>query len=311
MSWTLTAFTLRNKLARIFLSPGVRRLRAGFRLLGQLILMGVCFALVSGCLLLVLPVIPAGSDGLWLLLSQASIVLIVTVSVYLARRWLDRRSFPSLGLYWNRAALRDIAVGFLIAGSLVGTIYLIEWGASWLVFRGFSWQVEPTSRAAAGVLVILVVFLAGSWQEELLHRGYWLQNVEEGLNLLWAVLISSAFFSLTHLGNPKISSAAVVGLLAGGVFLAYGYIRTRRLWLPIGLHAGWNFFEGTVFGYPVSGLSGMPRLIQQTVSGPDWITGGAFGPEAGLVLLPGLLVGALLVRLYTRNLQPKQSIETS
>jgi membrane protease YdiL (CAAX protease family) len=89
--------------------------------------------------------------------------------------------------------------------------------------------------------------------------------------------------------------------VAGGIFLAYGYIRTRQLWLPLGLHTGWNFFESTVFGYPVSGMSGLPRLIHQDVSGPELLTGGEFGPEAGLLLLPGLLLGSLLVYLYTRR----------
>ncbi|MGW8249697.1 MAG: CPBP family intramembrane glutamic endopeptidase [Anaerolineales bacterium] len=275
-------------------------MRAGFRLLGQLILMGVCFAVLTSSMLI--PFFLLGSAAVpTLLFSQFASVLAVTVSVYLARRLLDRKSFSSLGLRLGKTALQDVLAGFLIAAALIGVIYLIEWGAGWLDFQGFSWQAEPFTQVTAEVLVMLLVFLAGSWQEELLHRGYWLQNVEEGLNLLWGVLISSTFFSLTHLGNPGISWEAVLGLLAGGIFLSYGYIRTRQLWLPIGLHLGWNFFEGTVFGYPVSGLSGMPVLIRQSANGPVWVTGGAFGPEAGLVLLPGLLVGALLVHLYTRS----------
>jgi membrane protease YdiL (CAAX protease family) len=236
---------------------------------------------------------------------------VVTASVYISRRWLDRRSFSSLGLRWDRTALKDIGVGFLIAGVLTGTMFLIEWAGGWLEFQGVSWQVEPASQVIAGMLVMFVVFIAVSWQEELLHRGYWLQNVEEGASLLWGVLVSSAFFSLTHLANPNFTAAAVLGLFAGGVFLAYGYTRTRQLWLPIGLHTGWNFFEGPVFGFQVSGITGTPTLIRQSVSGPEWITGGLFGPEAGLVLLPGLLVGALLVNRYTRNRDPQPASPSS
>ena len=225
----------------------------------------------------------------------------MTASVYIARRWLDRRSFISLGLGWNRAALQEMAVGFLIAGAVIGSIYLLEWGAGWLDFQGFAWQSGGAAEAGAGVLAMMLVFLAGSWQEELLHRGYWLQNIEEGLSLFWGVLISSAFFALTHLANPNFSPAALLGLAAGGIFLAYGYLRTRQLWLPIGLHTGWNFFESTVFGFPVSGMSGLPMLVHQEVSGPELVTGGEFGPEAGLVLLPGLLLGALLVYWFTNH----------
>ena len=151
---------------------------------------------------------------------------------------------------------------------------------------------------------MLVIYVIVAWQEELLIRGYWLQNISIGLNLIWGVLLSSLFFALTHFGNPNISTMAVLGLIAGGIFLAYGYIRTNRLWLPIGLHIGWNFFEGTIFGFQVSGLSELPRLIIQTVEGPEIITGGDFGPEAGLIILPALLLGAVIIRWYTGDRNP-------
>ena len=82
--------------------------------------------------------------------------------------------------------------------------------------------------------------------------------------------------------------------------MAYGWLRTGRLWLSIGLHIGWNFFEGAVFGFSVSGLE-IPSLIHQRVSGPLLITGGAFGPEAGFIILPAIIIGALVIRFYTRE----------
>ena len=100
--------------------------------------------------------------------------------------------------------------------------------------------------------------------------------------------------------NPNSSLGAVLGLIAGGLFFAYAYLRTRRLWLPIGIHIGWNFFEGVVFGFEVSGTQPF-HLIRQTVSGPEVITGGAFGPEAGLILLPALLLGFVVIYAYTRD----------
>jgi hypothetical protein len=102
-----------------------------------------------------------------------------------------------------------------------------------------------------------------------------------------------------HLGNPNATWVSAAGIFLAGLFLAYGYLTTKQLWLPIGLHIGWNFFEGVVFGFPVSGLD-IYRLMRTTISGPDLWTGGAFGPEAGLVLLPGLLLGAALIFAYSR-----------
>ncbi len=297
----------RSWLARVFLTPAERRLRAGFRLLFQLFFLAF-FALFLGILYGIAGMLsPALQQGDPLLASQAIMLMAVVASVYLGRRWLDRRSFLSLGLFWNRRALQDIGAGLLIAALMMGLIFLIEWGAGWLSVQGFAWRSESPVQVAMGVFKMLLIFTVGACAEELLHRGYWLQNLAEGLSLFWAVLLSSAFFSLTHLANPYFDFAALLGLFASGVFLAYGYVRTRLLWLPIGLHIGWNLFESTIFGFAVSGLEGLPRLISQTVSGPNIFTGGAFGPEAGLVLLPALLLGAGLVYRYTRN-RPGETI---
>jgi membrane protease YdiL (CAAX protease family) len=107
-------------------------------------------------------------------------------------------------------------------------------------------------------------------------------------------------FVVIHLGNPNATWVSAAGIFFAGIFLAYGYIRTGQLWLSMGLHLGWNFFEGVVFGFPVSGLS-IYRLIRIDVQGPEIWTGGPFGPEAGLIVLPALLVGVILIYLYTRE----------
>jgi len=102
------------------------------------------------------------------------------------------------------------------------------------------------------------------------------------------------------LGNPNATWVSAAGIFFAGIYLAYGYIRTRQLWLPIGLHIGWNFFEGVVFGFPVSGLD-IYALLRIKVSGPELWTGGAFGPEAGLIVLPSILLGVIFIYWFTRN----------
>jgi hypothetical protein len=183
---------------------------------------------------------------------------------------------------------------------MLGAIYLIESSFGWLTFTGFAWQSDSTETVIARMLLSLLTFLMVGWNEELLSRGYQLQNLISGLNIPLAVLISSALFGSLHLSNPNANWESAVGVSLAGIFLAYGYLRTRQLWLPIGLHIGWNFFEGVVFGFPVSGIESY-RLIRTTVNGPALWTGGRFGPEAGLVLIPGLLIGVLLVSIYTQN----------
>jgi len=113
-------------------------------------------------------------------------------------------------------------------------------------------------------------------------------------------VISSALFGLIHLGNPNATLVGAAGIFFAGLLFAYAFLRTKQLWLPIGLHIGWNFFEGVVFGFPVSGLD-IYALARISVHGPELWTGGAFGPEAGLIVLPAIVVGGLLIYLYSRR----------
>ena len=293
----------RSWLQRLFVSSDESRLRAGWRLLGQSLLLvltiGILGALGNGYLGTREDISFAGL----LLITTLIASLAITISVIIARRFLDRRTFTSLGLQGNRQAIYDLLFGVALTGLMIGLIFLLLWAVGWLQVESLAWQVESWGNLSASILIMVALFALVSWQEELLSRGYWLQNLSEGLNQSLGVLLSSAFFALAHAFNPNRSWLAFLGLFLSGLFLAYGYLRTKQLWLPIGLHIGWNLFEGTVFGFPVSGQY-FYQLVRQTVSGPDIITGGAFGPEAGLILLPALLLGAAGVFWYTRSRNP-------
>ena len=283
----------RSLLAKIFLSPDESRLRAGWRLLIHTLLMFV-FGLIFGGIAALLGLLNLGSIG-----GQILNFLVITSSVYVARRWLDKRSFESLGLKLDGRTLPDILAGIGITFVQMGFIYVLMLGLGWLTFEGFAWEFDPVNVVITNVIVFFIMFIFVGWNEELLSRGYHLQTIASGTSLFWGVVISSAIFGLLHLGNPNATWVSAAGIFFAGVYLAYGYIRTKQLWLPIGLHIGWNFFEGVVFGFPVSGLD-IYALTRITVHGPELWTGGAFGPEAGLIVLPSLLLGGLLIYLYTR-----------
>lgn len=283
----------RSLLAQIFLSPDEPRLRAGWRLLLQTILMFAIAILVS-----LLAGVLGPRVGGSLIFGQIMNFIMITGSVYIARRWLDRRSFESLGLKLSGQTWIDILAGIGITLLQMGFIYVVMFALGWITFQGFAWQFDPISVVISSVLATFVAFILVGWNEELLSRGYHLQTIASGLNLFWGVIISSAVFGLLHLGNPNATWVSAAGIFFAGLYLAYGYIRTKQLWLSIGLHIGWNFFEGVVFGFPVSGLD-IYRLMRIQVHGPEIWTGGAFGPEAGLIVLPSLVLGAVLIYLYT------------
>jgi membrane protease YdiL (CAAX protease family) len=161
-------------------------------------------------------------------------------------------------------------------------VLLLELAAGW-------GTVEPGSIGPTGFGLALLTFVCVGAAEELLIRGYTLQVLEQAWGTRVAVGASSVIFALLHLSNPAAGLAAVVGLVAAGLLFAYAYLTTRSLWLPIGLHVSWNLSEGPIFGFPVSGLAGA-GVIRTRVEGPELVTGGSFGPEAGLV---GLIVVGL------------------
>ena len=271
----------RSLLAQIFLSPEEPRLRAGWRLVIQTVLMFL-LGTVLGIVASLLGLLDLVSSPFW---GQILNFMVITGSVYIARRWLDRRSFESLGLTLDRRTLPDLLVGIGIPLLQMGFIYVLMLALGWLTFEGFAWEFDPINVVVANVISFLIMFILVGWNEELLSRGYHLQTIASGLNLFWGVIISSAVFGILHLGNPNATWLSAAGIFFAGLYFAYAYLRTKQLWLPMGLHLGWNFFEGVVFGFPVSGLD-IYALTRIQVHGPELWTGGAFGPEAGLIVLP-------------------------
>ncbi|HSL27847.1 MAG TPA: type II CAAX endopeptidase family protein [Anaerolineales bacterium] len=286
----------RSLLARIFLSPDEPRLRAGWRLLIQITLY-VVFLLVFGTLAAILGRLDPSPALLW---NSVINTLAFTASVYVARRWLDRQSFQSLGLSLNRYTLPDILAGVAITLVQIGFIYFAMSALGWLTFQGFAWEFDPIDVIVTGVLQFLVIFILAAWGEEILSRGYHLQTIASGSNLFWGAVISSAIFGMLHLSNPNATWLGAAGIFLAGITFAYAYLRTKQLWLPMGMHLGWNFFLGVVFGFPVSGLD-IYNLTRIRVQGPELWTGGEFGPEAGLIIVPSLILAALMIYLYTRR----------
>lgn len=292
----------RTFLQVIFLSPDERRLRAGWRLLLHsiiIVLTGTLILYAFDPLLTAIVESPGFIDPFVYTVELISIL----VATWIARRWFDRRSFQSLGFIVDRQAWIDLMVGFLIPALLMGMVFVVEIIFGWTTFEYWTWQNTNLQDVLSGVLLGLTTFILVGFSEEILSRGYHLQNLRDGINLSWGLFLSSGMFAFLHSANPNSSWISTLGILFAGYFLAYGWLRTGQLWLSIGLHIGWNFFEGNIFGFPVSGMTTV-RLIQHNTTGPEWLTGGAFGPEAGVIILPAMALGIFLLHLYTQNRQP-------
>lgn len=293
-------------MTQIFFTPDGYRLRAGWRLAIQTAILfsfGLCISIpIFGVLLVLDPSILTTLQlkPEHLLAATIGETIAVTTSVFLARRFIDKQPIESLGLKLNLQALYDVMVGIAITFLQMGLIYFVMHRFGWLTFNGFAWEFDAPGYVIKNTLLFLIIFVLIGWNEELLSRGYHLQTIASGANLFWGVAVSSAVFGLLHIFNDGANWVSTTGIFFAGIFLAYGYVRTKQLWLSIGLHIGWNFFEGVGFGFPVSGLD-VYTLTRIDVHGPEIWTGGVFGPEAGLIVLPSLLVGGFLIYLYSKN----------
>jgi uncharacterized protein len=262
----------------------------------------------------------ASAPLLFLLLSLASLVGI-TLSIWAAGRWLDRRKFADFGLHINRRWWVDLIFGLVLGAVLMAVVFVIQLGAGWItITETFS---SPNGSFLFLILVALVAFIIVGFQEELLTRGYYLKNLAEGSNhpsigprnaLFLGYILSSAIFGILHVLNPHSTFISTFNLFLAGLFLGFGYILTRSLAIPIGIHITWNFFQGNVFGFPVSGNPAGPTFIAIEQGGPDLMTGGPFGPEAGLLGIMAMVLGFILtyawVKMYYGRADLKYDIAT-
>ena len=204
----------------------------------------------------------------------------------------------------SELAPRDIAT-FGAAGVLIGAVlFSLVVAVLWLAG---SYHVTGTNPQADWLPAVLVAGIGAGIGEEIVTRGVLFRMIEEGLGTWWALAISALFFGAAHIFNPAAtlwSSAAIA--IEAGVLLALLYAVTRSLWACIGLHAAWNIMQGTVYGIPVSGGKADGWLVSQR-TGPDWLSGGAFGAEASVVALAvcsTLSVVLLMVALQRGALVP-------
>jgi energy-coupling factor transporter transmembrane protein EcfT len=125
--------------------------------------------------------------------------------------------------------------------------------------------------------------------EELMFRGYLLNNLMHSLNKWLALLITAILFTLAHTDNPGVTILPVLNVFVAGVLLGINYIYTKNLWFSIFFHFIWNVFQGPVLGYDVSGIE-LQSLLQQNMEGPALLTGGAFGFEGSILCLALILL---------------------
>ena len=229
-------------------------------------------------------------------------------------RVVDRRPVADYGLGLDRGWMVDLGVGLALGAVLQTGILAVGVAGGWLTVGA----VAAPGSVLVDLAKLAALFVAVGVWEEVAIRGWLLTNLAEGLRLAGervavaaAVGLSAAVFGLGHANNPEASVVSTGLIVCAGVFLGVGYVVTGELGVPIGVHITWNFFQGPVYGLGVSGFGVETSLVATESTGPTWVTGGAFGPEAGLLGLGALLTGTLLVAGWARRCHGRFGVHPS
>ncbi len=210
------------------------------------------------------------------------------VLVFVFTKLINRSSFSALGLQWKITA-KERWIGLLTGIFLSCFIATILWMLQ--LVQWFTDDVDATGLSIAFGLMLLVAI-----GEELVFRGYLLGNMMQSTSKEAALIFSALVFAVLHSLNPNFNLTAFINIFLAGLLLGINYIFTRNLWFGILFHFSWNFFQGSVLGFPVSGLQ-LSSLLQQNSSGSILLTGGEFGLEASW--LTSFAFAAAIFLLYT------------
>jgi membrane protease YdiL (CAAX protease family) len=208
-------------------------------------------------------------------------------------RFIDHVPVGTYGVGFHESWSKDLAIGLAVSAMMLG------------FYSGFSTALGGLNIEAAfhdsgfwtpWILTVLVLTVSAA-NEELLFRGYPLQVLMVAIGPWPAMVAMSSLFGLGHYFNPDATWIGTLNTFLAGILLCLAYVRTRSLWFPYGIHIGWNLAIGPILGFPVSGIT-MPSVWISEGQGADWLMGGAYGPEGG-VLGTGVMLSAILAVILT------------
>lgn len=220
-------------------------------------------------------------------------------ALWVATKFIDRKPLMSIGLSVKDKA-NEMLIGLGFALAFIGGLFLILWLIGAINITGYV-GFKPE------VFIVSMMLFMAAFDEELIFRGYILNNMMDSTNNRWIALAgSSLLFALLHSGNPSVWSTWVpmTELFAAGFILGISYTFTKNLWFPTFFHFGWNFFQG-LFGFEISGINvDSWKMISHENTGnvPDIVSGGAFGIEGSVITLSCTIICTYLIFKYYNEL---------
>ncbi|MGO8788214.1 MAG: lysostaphin resistance A-like protein [Terriglobia bacterium] len=221
---------------------------------------------------------------------QSLVLLLAIIAVFkLMTAVFDRRPLGCVGLAFHSRWWRELSRGLAVGAAMLFLTAAVEWGCG---FAHFTFVPHPMLRAGS---FTCLMFAVAATNEEAIFRGYPFQRLVESITPAGGIAATSVLFGLVHFANPHRTWISTLNTALIGIPFAIAYLRTRSLWMPIGMHFIWNFLLGFFLGLPVSGLTIPVSVFAARVRGPVWLTGGDYGPEGGLVAMGAILLVVVYV----------------
>ncbi|HEM4265036.1 TPA: CPBP family intramembrane metalloprotease [Streptococcus suis] len=219
----------------------------------------------------------------------------ISLAIIIWARFVEKSPWLGLGMT-KKGAFKDFILGWGIGAAMLITCVLLMWGFG--AIRISSVQFSP--QLFGEFLVLVLAWSVQGTTEELLTRGWMFSSLSAKHNIPVGILVSSLFFTFLHLGNDGISLIPLLDLTLFAILACLVMLKTGNLWVIGGLHAAWNCFQGNVFAFPVSGTQAGQAFIAVETSGPDWLSGGAFGVEGSIIslLIQAGMITWLVYELY-------------
>ncbi|MBX2915332.1 MAG: CPBP family intramembrane metalloprotease [Cyclobacteriaceae bacterium] len=227
-------------------------------------------------------------DPLFTLLIEVSISVATLISFWFVKQKVEKESIDKF-FKWN---LRGFSIG-----SSLGFILILLCSLLMFVFN----LVKPEYHSLNNLPFLILVFMLVAVTEEVMFRGYILNNLTEKLSKNLAIILSSLIFAAFHLGNPHFGLIGFINIFLSGILMAIVYLNSKDLWVPIGVHFTWNLTQA-VLGFAVSGRNDTGVFKLNYLSRVDYLTGGIFGIEGSLlttaISLTAISITGKILRQY-------------
>ncbi|MGQ7661597.1 lysostaphin resistance A-like protein [Streptococcus suis] len=228
----------------------------------------------------------------------------ISLAIILWARFVEKSPWLGLGIR-KKGALKDFLLGWGIGAAMLTTCVLLMWGFGAIQVTSFQFSANLVGE----FLILVLAWSIQGTTEELLTRGWMFSSLAAKYNIPVGILISSLFFSFLHLGNDGLSLIPLLDLTLFAILACLVMLKTGNIWVISGIHAAWNCFQGNVFAFPVSGTQAGQAFIAVETSGPDWLSGGAFGVEGSIIslLIQAGIITWLVYELYFTS--PSKQLE--